>query len=284
MAVRLVLALLTALWAATPGFAQGPIPPVQVPEEFREPIDGYSMITPYQLWRMWIEREKGPVTEQALAQPDVLEGRQRVGRPLVTAAFNNDFGRYATADVQVYCTVMPVYPDRNRGECSYLFRWAEVPIHVSYRDTTNAMDVWMRTHFDPERIVRNLRAADVAPDGDLWRVSREAMFEGTASPRPMLAGHLRIGRVDSRECPAFRAAVEAVEGARPDWTLDLFAVGSDLPFRVPGPHARTATYTLNTLVDGQWLTLTGDGALGVLVGPMVRAAYSCDQARQASRS
>mgnify|MGYP000066443930 CR=1 FL=1 len=37
-------------------------------------------------------------------------------------------------------------------------------------------------------------AADVAPDGDLWRVSREAMFEGTASPRPMLAGHLRIGQ------------------------------------------------------------------------------------------
>lgn len=284
MAVRFVLALLTAMCAATPGLAQGPIPPVQVPEQFREPVDGYGMMTPYQLWRMWIEREKGPVTEQALAQPDVLEGRQRVGRPLITAAFNNDFGRYATADVQVYCTVMPVYPDRNRGECSYLFRWAEVPIQVSYREPANAMDVWMRAHFDPALIVRNLRAADVAPDADLWRVSREAMFEGAASPRPMLTEHLRIGRVDSRECPAFRAAVEAVERARPDWTLDLFAVGGDTPFRVPGPHALTAIYTLNTLVDGQSLTLTGDSALEALAGPVVRAAYDCDQARQAGRS
>lgn len=263
--------------------AQGPPPPIRVPEQFQAPVEGYSMVVPYQLWRNWIERQKGPVTEQALAQADTFDGRERVGGPLIAVAYHNDYGRFANADVQVYCTIRPVYPDRNRGECSYLYRRAEVPISPSYLETSNALDVWMRANFDPALIVRNLRAAGVAPGVDLWGENKETIFDDAPSPQALLTEHLRIVRVDSRECPAFAAAVEALERARPDWILDLFAVGSDDPSRYPGPHATTATYKLNTRIDGQMITISGDGALEPLLRPVTQAAYGCERAQLAAR-
>lgn len=281
---RIAFALFAAACLVSPAIAQGPPPPVRVPEAFQTPVEGYGMITPYQMWRFHIEQEKGPVTEQALAQAEVLDGRQRVGKPVFTAAFNNDFGRYASVDLQVFCTRTPVYPDRDRGECSYLYRQAGVPLGPGYRDPGNAFDDWMVENFDPALVVRNLRAAGIAPGADLWRENGDVLFDGAASPRQMLAEHLQIIRVDSRECPALRNAVEAVERARLDWTLDLFAVGEDEPFRFPGPHAATATYTLNAWVGGQPLTLTGDGALQSLLGPVLRAAHGCESAQRAARS
>lgn len=281
---RIALGLLAAVGLVSPAIAQGPPPPVRMPEAFQAPVEGYNMATPYQLWRGHIERQRGPVTEAALAEAAVLDDRRRVGRPLFTAGFNNDFGRYASVDVQVFCTRMPVYPDRDRGDCSYLYRRADIPLGPSYRDPNNAFDLWLQENFDPALVVRNLRAAGLSPGDDLWMENREAMFEGAPSPRAMLAGHLRIVRVDSRECPALREAVEAVEQARLDWTLDLFAVGEDERGRFPGPHAITATYTLNVLIEGQQLTLTGDGALQPLLGPVLQAASRCESAQRAARS
>lgn len=281
---RVALALSLALGAVSPAIDQGPPPPVRVPEAFQTPVEGYSMATPYQLWRGYIERQRGTVTEQALAEAAVLDDRRRIGRPLFTAGFNNDFGRYASVDVQVFCTHVPVHPDRDRGECNYLYRRADIPLGPSYRDPNNAFDRWLQENFDPALVVRNLRAAGLSPGDDLWMENRDAMFDGAPSPRAMLAEHLQIVRIDSRECPALREAVEGVERARLDWTLDLFAVGEDERGRPPGPRAITATYTLNVLIDGQRLTMTGDSALQPLLGPVIRAASSCESARRAARS
>lgn len=273
---RLALALLIVLgWGSA--VAAQPVPPVFVPAEFQGDHDGYDMAVPYQRWRMWIEAQKGPVTEQALAEPAVIEGLHRIGQPLFTVAFHNDFGRAASGDVQVFCTVVPVYPARDRGECSYLYRRADVPIAASYRGDPNAFDVWMRENFDPALIVRNLRAAEAPPSANLW-MQGERMFDGAPSPAPMLTENLRIVRVDSRDCPAFQTAVEAVERRTLDWTLDLFAVGEDQPLIAPRPHAGRTTYTLNAWVDGHGVTLTGGPVLAEILGPVIEAVWDCEQA------
>ena len=282
MVDRIVPALLMVLCWTSSSLAQGPIPPVRVPDQFQGVHDGYDMAVPYQRWRMWVEAQKGPVTEQALGEADALEGRQRTGRPLFTVAFHNDYGRVASGDVRVYCTVLPVYPDRDRGECSYLYRRADVPLSPSYSGEPNVLDIWMRENFDPAMVARNIRAAGVAPDGDLWMV-REKMFEGAASPAPMLRENQRIVRVDSRDCPAFQAAVEAVERRRLDWTLDLFAVGEDLPMRAPHPHAGQTFYTLHAWVDGYDVTLTGGPTLATVLGPVIEAVWDCEQGAERSR-
>lgn len=275
---RVLLAMLFAACLTSPAFAQGPPPPVPVPEQFQAPVDGYDMAVPYQRWRLWIEAQKGAVTERALIEPDTVEGRGGVGGPLFRVAFNNDIGRLATGEVRVFCTVTPVYPDRDRGECSYLYRRADVPAGPGYGGASNPFDLWMRENFDPALVARNLRAAGAAPGDDLWPLRNE-MFVGAASPEAMLTENRRIVRVDSRDCPAFRRAVEAVEQRRLDWTLDLYAVGEDQPRVAPRPHAGTVDYTLNVMIDGQSLTLSGGPALAPLLGPVLDAVYACEQAR-----
>lgn len=279
---RILLAWLIALGGSSAGLAQAPPPPPRLPDGIPAVHDGYAMAVPYSRWGMWIEAQKGPVTEQALAAPDTLEGRHRVGGPLFTVAFHNDSGRAASGDVRVYCTLMPVYPDRDRGECSYLYRRADVPVGVSYVGPPTAFDVWMRDNFNPSMVVGNLRAAGVAPGGDVW-AARQEMFAGAPSPQPMLTENQRIVRVDSRDCPAFKTAIDTVERRRLDWQLDLFAVGEDLPMPPPRPHAGQTFYTLNAWIDGHNVTLSGGPALATVLGPVIGAVWVCEQAR-ASRS
>lgn len=278
---RILLAWLIVVCGWSAVLAQIPPPPPRLPDGIPAVHEGYDMVVPYRRWGMWIETQKGPVTEQALVAPDTVEGRHLVGGPLFTVAFHNDSGRAASGEVRVYCTLMPVYPDPDRGDCSYLYRRADVPVSFSYGAAPNAVDVWMRENFDPALVVRNLRAAGVAPGADVWTM-RQDLFAGAPSPQPMLTENRHVVRVDSRDCPAFKTAIDAVERGRLDWTVDLFAVGEDLPMPPPRPHAGRTFYTLNAWIDGGSVVLSGGPALATLLGPVIEAVWNCEQAAAAS--
>lgn len=267
MPSRLIFTLLMATCCASPGWTQ--IPPA--PPGAAISHDGYNLTPAYERWSSWIESQKGAVSERALARPEVFESGWS-GRPFMTAAFHNDYGRFATSEIRARCAAPPA------AECEFLYSRADVPLSRSYGPVPNALDVWMRENFDPALVVRNLREAGKDPGSDLWRVSAEVMFAGAASPQAFLTEHLRVLRLKSRDCPALLAALQTVETQRPVWALDLRGVGEDRPLVPPRPHAQRVFYTLDASVDGAQLNVSGGAVLEPILRPVLNAAYECERA------
>lgn len=251
MAFRINFALLFVMGWTSSGWAQ--VPPAPPPPGVTITHDGQDLTVPYQRWAMWIESQKGVVSEQALARPEVIEPGWFT-RPIITAAFHNDSGRFASAEVRTNCA------SPSTSGCEFRYRRADVPLSPSYEPVPNALDVWMRQNFDPELVLHNLRESTGESDStNLWTVPADVMFAGLASPQPILTEHVRIFEVISRDCPALFAALEAVEGERLDLPLDLRGVGRDNPLMPPRPHATRVFYTLSTSVKGEELDLSGGG-------------------------
>ncbi|KRA74636.1 hypothetical protein ASD89_10035 [Caulobacter sp. Root656] len=272
--VALALSLLVV--ASAP--AQPP-PPILSPPELDKPYDGYDLRTPYQLWRYWVENQKGPVTEALMAQPDSLPDEGAFGSPLITFKAFGDMGHFLTGDLRAYCRRKPPY-DFDRDNCHYVLRRATVPVAAASYGTENGLSTWTRQNFGPEKLARHLKAAGFAPDIDWWiAADRQTMFAEQPSPAALLKSQARVVRVDSRDCPALAKAIGAMETRRLGLPVDFWAVGPKGVLDPPPPHATQWLYVLNLIVAGHAVTVEGDHALmSDIVDPVFKAAQACEQA------
>ena len=111
-----------------------PPPPIPTPPGLEQPIDGYDMRTPYQLWRDWIERQKGVAVDGLLAEPEAIAGQLPIGPPFLRFTLHNDFGHYLSGEIRVYCRALGGGRGHARDDCHYRLRRAFVPVEVAGYD------------------------------------------------------------------------------------------------------------------------------------------------------
>ena len=264
-----------AVLSAIPAPAAPP-PPVTIPPELDQPMDGYDMRRPYQIWRYWVESRKGPVTEALLAEPEKLPGLKHFGL-LLRFEKSNDFGHYLTGEIRSYCEPRPDarYTPRP-GSCTYVLRRAYVPYGAASYGEPNPVADWTRANFDAHALARYFREVGLAPDSNWWSVDRETMFAGAPSPSTVLEENAVIIRLDSTECPQMQAAIEALEGQPLDTAIDLAAVGKDEQLRPPRPHTVLSSYTIYLRADGGAYTVSGSaGPAARMAKPILDAADKC---------
>lgn len=262
-------------WASAAA-AQGPIPPLPVPEYLQESVEGYSMAVPFQKWGHWVERQRGAAIEAALAQRPVLEGERQIGRPLLSVAYHGDLGIIAMGEIRVFCP--QAWVARSPAEiCHYLYRLGSARKDATlFGSSENEVSRWTWENFNPALVVAALKEAGIAPGADLWRVDGPTLFATHPSAVAMLGAHLQIVTVDSRDCPALHEAVQLMDRSQVAWRTDFMAVGHDDWPRAPNPHAVTASYTLEIFAGGGQVTLKGDGeGLRNIVNPALQAAARC---------
>lgn len=261
------------LCAGAAAHAAPPEPPVVTPPELDQLYDGYDMRPVYQLWRHWIEGQKGPVTEALIAQLDTIPDEIAVGVPLLSYRASADLGHFATGDLRTYCRPAKPY-GFDRATCHYVLRLATVPVHVGFGD--DAPTAWMRRNFEAAKLAAHLKAEGLPPDTNWWGAPRERMFSERPSAAEMLRGEGRVARMDSRTCPAMAQAILAMETKRLDAPIDFWMVGPPGELNPPWPHSATWTYELNLQIAGQGATLKGAGPwMYDIVGPVFDAARGC---------
>lgn len=277
--MKLLPALAAAL-TATAVAAQVPPPPVPIPPELKRPVDGYDMQAPYQRWRDFVERRKGPVIEALIGEPETIDGLRSTAR-LMRFSMYADFGKYVAGEVRSYCR-MEGYREV-RGSCRYVLRRAYVPHDAGSYGDGNPVSEWTKSHFDAKSLARHFRAAGLGPDTDWWSTDIERMFAKAPSPDAVLRENATIVRVDSAECPALARAIEALEDRPLQLSVDLPGVGQDTPVSAPRPHATRWFGTFVLSLHKGNVELHGlDGVVGRLADPILDAAAACDKARPKS--
>ncbi len=265
--------LALAVLAAVPARAAPP-PPVPIPPELRQPIDGYDLQIPYQLWRYWIENRKGAVIEGLLDTPPP-PGERAFGPRQLRFKGGWEMGQFAGGDAQVYCKPQQPY-GVDRDSCHIVLRQVRIPADAGGLGGANPLSLWMRENFDAKGLVRHFRAEGLSPETDWWRADRARLFAASASPDTVLKSQARIEQVDSRDCPAMAQAFAALDAARLDLRLDLFGVGADTTVKPPLPHSNSWTFTLELMrEDGLAKLETSSRQVGDLVFPILKAAEAC---------
>jgi len=235
------------------------------------------MRVPYELWRHWVEAQKGPVTLALLQQPDVLEGLRPRGTLLSFRSYN-DFGHFLSGDIRVYCPTGAPQPAPD--SCRYLLRRAYVPLPAEDYGEINPVSEWVRANFDARELARNFRELGLAPDIDWGEADRAQVFSAAPSPGQVLADNAVVVRLHSIECPQMGAAIEALEGKALGMQIDFAGVGPDQKLRAPVPHAVSTTFTLFLLEEGGYTTIEGSrGPAAQIVDPILDAADACERAR-----
>lgn len=272
------LGLATIVLAAPASAA--PPPPAVSPPGLENPVDGYDMREPYQLWRYWVESQKGPVTEALLSELESLEGLQHYGRIL---RFKNsgDFGHYLTGEIRAYCQPKPgarftPMPDT----CIYVLRRAFVPLDAaSYGDarSSNPLAAWTLANFDAESLARHFRKMALPPHTNWWTTDRDAMFAAAPSPRAVLTENAVVRRIDTNQCPQMASAIIALEGKPLGAIIDIAAVGDDAELRPPRPHAVTTSYTIHLRAEDGPYTIEGSGGPALqMANQILREADACE--------
>jgi hypothetical protein len=265
------------LSAASGAWGQGPPPPVLTPPELEKTYDGYDLRTPYQLWRYWVENQKGPVIEALTAEPDASPDDPVVGRPLIRFRGSGDMGLVVAGDLRAYCRRKLPYGFDN---CRHVMRRVTIPIDAASYGTENPLSTWTRQNFGPERLAARLKAAGFAPDTNWWMADRARMFDGQPSPAEVLRRAAKVERVDTRECAAMAKAIEEMETKRIDGAVDFWTVGSETRLVPPRPHATRWLFTVEMLVGGRPVTLESDGAVvDPIIGPVLDAGETCMRAK-----
>jgi hypothetical protein len=256
-----------------------PPPPALTPPALDQPVDGYDMRGPYQIWRYWVERQKGPVTEALLERSDEIEGLKPLGL-LLRFKKHDDFGHFLTGEIQGYCRTSADGYTPVPGSCRYLLRRAYVPLAAEDYGDSNPVSEWTRTNFDAKALSRHFRSIGLSPDTDWWLADWNRMFSAAPSPRDVLAENAVMVRLDSIECPQMGQAIEALEGKPLVTRIDLATVGTDQELVAPTPHAVMSDYTVYLRADGDMLKLAGSGGpVAQIVNPILDAADACEQAR-----
>lgn len=274
-----IIAAFVALSVAAAGAAVPP-PPALSPAILDQPVDGYDMRGPYQVWRWWVEQQKGPVTESLLAQPDSIEGLKPFGL-LLKFTKHNDFGHFLTGEVRGYCR--PALPNQFTaipGSCRYLLRWAYVPLDAASYSEPNRLSQWTIENFDAAALARHYRKIGLAPDTDWWQADRDLMFAAAPSPQAVLRESAVVERLDSVECPQMGLAIEALEGQPIDQRIDLPAVGKDGKLLPPRPHSVRSNFRIYLRADGSAFSMEGSGGpIAKMANPILAAAEECAEAR-----
>lgn len=258
-----------------------PPPPVRTPPALDQPVNGYDMRVPFQLWRYWVESRKGPVTEALLAEAEDLAGLEHFGR-LLRFQKSNDFGHYLTGEIRAYC--QPTHGARYTpiaGSCVYVLRRAYVPLDAATYGEPNPLSEWTRTNFDAEELAAHFRKIGLGPSTDWWFADREAMFATTRSPRAVLIGNAVVIRLDSTECPQMKAAIAALEGRALGASVDFVAVGKDDHLQSPNPHSIRSNFIVYLHADGGAYTVEGwAGPAARMATPILDAADTCERTLQ----
>ena len=271
--LALALAFLSSASSAAPP------PPVAVPPEFNGPIDGYDIPQLYQIWRHWLEAQKGPATEALTNHPEQRDGERPWGRQVLRITYGNDFGHVMTADVRLYCRARGPY-DVDRTACHLRYRRAFVPHDAGVYGTENPLSLWMRQNFDPVRLVAHLRNIGLGSDTDWWRADRARIFAGLPSPAQLLRDQATVVRVDSRDCRHFDETVRRLERTRLELPLDIAGIGADQRPPAPAPHSGWVTYRIATFTPNGFAEIEGwGGYLADLVNPIVEAVERCERAQ-----
>lgn len=272
--VPIAAGLLAAL-VSLPASARGvPPPPMVTPPALKQPIDGYDMSVPYELWRYWIEQRKGAMMNAVLTRADPPPGEEAFGATQLRFRAGWDMGQVMAGDAQVYC------PRDGRGfersTCHVVLRRVQIPDDVGGLGGPNVLSRWMQENFDAPALARHLKTQGLGPNTDWWRADRQRMFSAFPSPDAALTAAVRLERVDSRDCPAMAQAFETLDKAHVDIRLDMTGVGEDVWGKAPRPHSTAWTYTLSLRNDKGLTTLETDSWLiGDLVHPVLEAANAC---------
>jgi hypothetical protein len=270
-ATALSIALLLSI--AISAKAAPPEPPIPTPPELNQLYDGYDLRTVYQLWRYWIEQQKGAVTEALIDKPDALPDEIPIGAPLMRYGGASDFGRFASGDLRAYCPPTKPY-GFDQAACHFVLREARVPLQAGYSD--NPLTVWMRQNFAPARTAAYLKAQGLPPASNWWMLERARLFAGHPSAAEVLRAAGKIDRIDSRDCPALAKAILEMETKRLDAPVNFWTVGPPTQPTPPTPHGASWWYKLDLMVDGRDATVESSGPwMTDLVGPMFEAARSC---------
>lgn len=276
-----ILRTALALLALTPALAvAAPPPPAPMPPALQQPVDGYDLQVPWQLWIYWIEGQKGAATEVVLAEPDAIDGERPWGAPILRFTKTEDFGHFLTGEVRVYCRPKKPYGFED-GSCHYRLRRAFVPLPAGPYKGDNPVSAWARDNFDTARLTRHFREAGIAPDTDWWMTDRRRLFATMPSPAQVLIDNATVIRLDSRDCPAFGRAIEALDGRTARWRMDMLAVGRDGELTPPAPHSVMVEYSLTISAPGRAGRVTIKGAgdeIERLVAPVLDAADACETA------
>lgn len=271
-AAALLIAVVLSIGASAR--AAPPEPPIPTPPELDQLYDGYDLRAVYQLWRHWIEQQKGPVTEGLIAQPDGFPDETPIAAPLIRFKGFGDLGHFATGDLQTYCRPAQPY-GFDRATCHYVLRMASVPTQVGFDDAPPT--AWMRRTFEPAKLAAHLKAEGLPPDtANWWMVPRERIFSQHPSAADILRPEGKVTRMDSRDCPAMSKAILDMETKRLDAPVDFWTVGPPGQLIPPAPHAVIWSYQLRLMVRGYGATLEGSGRwMTDIVGPVFDAARSC---------
>lgn len=265
--------------AIAPLAAQTLPPPAISPAGLEQPIDGYDMQAPYQLWRYWVERQKGTVIEAALQKPATVDGLKPMGRLLSFRRYN-DFGQFLGGEIASYCRVQQGSYVPEPKSCVYLLRRAYVDLAAASYGEHNPVADWTEQNFHPRALARHFRLIGIAPDTDWWGADRARLFSAAPSPHTILAENITMISLDSRECPAMASAIVATEGKAFDTPIDWPTVGTDPIVAVPRPHAHVTSLTVYLRSGGGSMTIEGGDMVERIARPILDAADACEKARK----
>jgi hypothetical protein len=278
LSIPLIAGLNFALWSEA-GIAAPP-PPAPSPPELDQPVNGYDMRQAYQIWRYWVEGQKGLVTEALLAEPEAMEGFKY---PALLLRFtkHNDFGHFLTGEFRSYCRTADDGRTPISDSCHYRLRRAYVPLGAATYGEPNPLSEWTRNNFNAKALARHFRAIGLGANTNWWLADPEKMFATAPSPKAVLTANAVIVRLDSRECPQMGHAIEALEGKPLKVGIDLATVGTDDDLNLPGPHAVTSTIKVYLRAAGSPFTMEGSGGLlEELASSIFTAADACEDARR----
>jgi hypothetical protein len=268
-----ILLIIMVLCVGTSVSAAPPEPPVPTPLELDQLYDGYDLRGLYQIWRYWIEGQKGAITDAMLAEPDIFPGETRIGAPLLKYSGAGDLGRFASGDLRAYCPPTRPY-GFDQAACHFVLREARVPVPAGFGD--NPLTTWMRQAFAPASTAAYLKAQGLPPTSDWWMVDQARVFANHPSAAKALRAQGRIERIDSRNCPALAKAILNMETRRLDAPVNFWTVGEPTELIPPTPHGANWWYELDLLVDGEGATIKSTGRwMTDIVGPVFDAARSC---------
>lgn len=268
-------ALAVLVLAAAPGRAFAPPPPPAIPPvELRTPIDGYNLQQPYQAWVSTVERQKGAAIDELMKAAEDMPGERPIGDTLVAYDSFNDSGHFASGEIQTYCkSGGPTGYDKKT--CHYRYRTIRIPPSANAYPPDNPVARWTHDSFDAAKVVAHLKATGVAPGtANLWSAGVSTVMP---SPVSILKENAKITVVDSRDCPAFHRAVEALEGKTLSVALDFLAIGRD-DDSMPPIHGVQTDYSISSWApsSGGRVEITGHSdRIQALVDPVFTAADSC---------